>query len=87
MDFNMNFNKDNMLEKLQIIFHDIFDIDPKLITTNTTIDNLDEWDSMKHLELIMEIEKVFHVDFVPHEIILLNSVERIMTSLVAKAQN
>lgn len=73
-----------MLERLKNIFSKVLDTDAALITERTTIDNLSEWDSMKHLELIMEIEKEFNVEFAPHEIILMNTVERIMDKLKSK---
>lgn len=73
-----------MLEQLKEVFVRVLDVDPSSVNERTTIDNLDEWDSMKHLELVMEIEKEFHVEFQPHEIILMNSVKLIMDKLQAK---
>ena len=80
MDFNMNF-EELMFEKLQKIFADVLEIDKDQVKQDSTIDNLSGWDSMKHLELILEIEKIFQVEFLPHEMILLNTVERIMTKI------
>lgn len=73
-----------MLERLRNVFSKVLDIDPMLINEKTTIDDISEWDSMKHMELIVETEKEFNVEFMPHEIILLNTVERIMSSLNSK---
>lgn len=33
------------------------------ITLNTTADEVDDWDSMTHLQLISEVEKTFKVRF------------------------
>ena len=73
-----------MLEQLKNIFSTVLGVDQASVNEMSTIDNLDGWDSMKHLELVIEIEKSFKVEFLPHEIILLNSVERIMSKINSK---
>lgn len=73
-----------MLPRLQLVFKRVLNLDDEIINEKTTIDNFSQWDSMKHLELIMEIEKEFGVEFQPHEVILLNSVDRIMREVELK---
>ena len=70
-----------MLEKIQEVFEDVFDCEPEQVTLETTIDNLDEWDSLKHLQLVTTLEKEFNHKFSMDEIINLNSVAKIIESL------
>jgi acyl carrier protein len=73
-----------MLNQIKEIFAEVLEIDPNLVTESSTIENLDGWDSMKHLELVLAIESKFQINFQPHEVILLNSVERIINGICNK---
>ena len=70
-----------MLEKIQEVFEDVFDCEPEQVTLETTIDNLDEWDSLKHLQLVTTLEEEFNHKFSMDEIINRNSVAKIIESL------
>lgn len=67
-----------MLLKVQQTFAQVFNIDESLIDENVTMDNLDEWDSMRHMELVTALEKAFNIKFKMNEIINLNSVKAIL---------
>lgn len=73
-----------MLEDLKIIFADVLEINANLVSEKSTIENLEGWDSLKHLELVLAIEKKYNINFEPHEVILLNSVERILSAIQNK---
>lgn len=49
------------IEKLQDIFRDVFDDDTLSITNDTSAKDIDEWDSLTHMELIAEVEKTFDI--------------------------
>lgn len=48
------------------------------IERNMTAADLDKWDSLGHLKLIMELEKCFGIEFDDDQIVELASVEMIM---------
>lgn len=50
-----------IFEKLIPIFHDIFDDDALVITEETRREDIEDWDSMGHIYLIVEIEDVLGV--------------------------
>ena len=54
------------------------------ITTATTARDIDKWDSLNHLKLIMELEKRLHLEFDDNEIVELGSVDAIMQSIQRK---
>lgn len=76
-----------MLEKLKEVFVDVLGADPNEITIETNIDSLLEWDSLRHLELVTNIETKFDVKFKMNEIINLNSISSIISTIEEKAKS
>lgn len=55
-------------ERLEQIFREIFD-DPELkISLETTAEDIEDWDSLTHMQLILKIEKEFNIKFTISEI-------------------
>lgn len=52
-----------IIEELQEIFREIFDENDLVISRNTTAEDIEAWDSLTHLQLIMEVEQAFNVKF------------------------
>jgi acyl carrier protein len=44
------------------------------ITDNLTIDDLEAWDSLKHMDLVVSIEQAFKIELTLDEIIIMTSV-------------
>ncbi len=57
-----------ILAELQDIFRQVFDDDAIELADSTTADDVDGWDSMMHINLIIAIEKRFRVKFAAAEI-------------------
>lgn len=56
------------MELLQDIFRDVFDDEELTIGEETTAADIEDWDSLSHMQLIAEIEKRFGVHFTTDEI-------------------
>jgi acyl carrier protein len=67
-------NNDTILKQLNEIFIDVFDDDEINIEMGTSAEDIDEWDSVMHISLILEIENVFSVKFSSSEIAALKNV-------------
>jgi len=46
---------------LKQVFSDVFGVDPGEINDATTIDTIEQWDSLKHLNLVLALEEQFNV--------------------------
>ena len=57
-----------ILKRLQPVFRDIFDNDAIVITDLTTAKDIEDWDSLAHLQLIAAVEDEFHIHFSMGEI-------------------
>lgn len=54
-------------EKLQEVFCDVFDEEIKIFDEMTAND-VEDWDSLMHIQLIIAIEKAFQVKFSAQEV-------------------
>lgn len=52
-----------IMEKLQPVFRDIFDDDEITVTDSTTADDIEDWDSLAHMQLISAVEEAFEIEF------------------------
>ena len=49
-----------IIKKLGDIFQDIFDDENLIISNDTTAEDIDDWDSLAHITLIVAVEKDFN---------------------------
>jgi acyl carrier protein len=61
-------------EKLQDVFRDVFDDEEIIIDADTTADDIDAWDSLTHVQLIVAVEKEFAIKFSTVEIMKMKNV-------------
>jgi acyl carrier protein len=64
---------DSTLAELQDVFRQVFGDDTIVLQESTTADDIDGWDSMMHINLIIAIEKRFRVKFAAAEIAALKA--------------
>ena len=55
-------------EKLTDIFQDVFDDDSLVATPELTAKDVDGWDSLTHIRLMITVEKAFKIKFSTSEI-------------------
>ena len=60
--------------KLTPIFHDVLDNESIELSRSLTAGEVDEWDSLSHVRLIVAVERAFHVRFQSMEVADLKSV-------------
>jgi acyl carrier protein len=62
------------LEKLNPIFRQVFEDDDIIVKRETTSDDIDAWDSLSHINLVMAIEMEFKIRFALGELQSLKNV-------------
>ena len=63
----------------------VFGIDPSVITADASSGTIAEWDSVRHLQLMLALEEEFNVQFEADELVSLRSVTLIDQRLRASA--
>lgn len=56
-------SREEVFEKVQDIFRDVFDDDSLEITDSTNSDDIEDWDSLEHIALVVSMEKEFNLKF------------------------
>jgi acyl carrier protein len=54
--------REDVLDRLQAVFDDVF-LEPVKVTPDLTAKDVDEWDSLLHVSLIIAVERAFGVKF------------------------
>lgn len=55
--------RDDVYIRLTKVFHDVFDDDTIIISDSTTADDIDDWDSLEHINLVAAVESEFGIRF------------------------
>lgn len=77
-------DREEIFRKLNTIFKDILELDEVELGDNTTADDIDEWDSLSHIQLIVAVEKEFGIKFSSFEIKSLTDVGDFVNCIISK---
>jgi acyl carrier protein len=84
----MSTPSDEVPEQLKEIFARVLRVPMESITPDSSTKTTRNWDSLRHVELVLEVESAYGVSFAPTEIFALTSVrgfqERLMKKSAAK---
>ena len=65
-------------EKVIQVLINIFQVSPDKISTETTSDNVENWDSMNHINMILALEQEFGIRYDEEQVVSMLSVEEII---------
>jgi len=72
------------MEKLNGIFCEVFDDDDLVITPVMTANDVDGWDSLSHVNLIVAIEGRFNIRFSQKELLSFKNVGEMLRCIESK---
>ena len=61
--------RNDILARVQEVFRDELELDDLVLNEETTADDVEEWDSLSHIQLVVAIEKAFGIKFTSREIL------------------
>lgn len=77
-------NKEQTLSAIQDIMRDILDEPDIILTETTTASDVEGWDSLTHIHLVVAIEKHFKIKFASREILSWQNVGEMIGSIQDK---
>ena len=76
-----------MNDRLEKIIREVFDIEAETIDENWTSEDIPDWDSVSHMNLIMEVEKEFKIKIEIEEMFEVEKLKDIVKILEKKNVN
>ena len=73
-----------MLNRLTAVFRDVFDEDDIVINDETTADDIEDWDSLMHITLVLSVEKEFDLRLKAAEVGKLANVGALLDIMVER---
>ncbi len=80
-------DQDYILTNVQEAFKAAFDIDPQLVSVETTASDISGWDSVGHLSLAGSLEEVFGISLDVDDLMEMESVREIVRIITTKLSN
>jgi len=77
-------NRNEILNTVNNVFIDVLDDDNLVLTEATTANDVEEWDSLNHIQLVVAIERQFKIRFASQEILSWQNVGEMVDSIAAK---
>jgi len=78
-------DKIQILSEVQNIMRDVFDDERIVIDETTTANDVEGWDSLTHVQLVVTIEKHFKIKFNSQEILSWRDVGEMVNAIYSKA--
>lgn len=76
-----------VLSEMNKVFKEVFDDDEIQINDNVTANDIDGWDSLSHVNLILAIEKRFGIKFDLKELLTFQNVGDLRKSIESKLKS
>jgi acyl carrier protein len=77
-------DKTEILKRVNTVFIDVLDDEKLVLTEATTANDVEEWDSLNHIQLVVAVEKKFGIRFASREIQGWKNVGEMVDSISAK---
>lgn len=71
-------------ERLNDIFRDVFDDDSLSVSPTTTAADIEDWDSLSHITLMAAVEDEFRMKFSMKEVVEMKNVGEMVTIIAAR---
>ena len=76
--------REEIVKQVTLIFADVLDNDSIILTDEVTADDIDEWDSLTHIQLVVAIEKKMNIRFTSKEIQSWKNVGELIDTILNK---
>lgn len=73
-----------IFDKLTEIFRDVMDNDDIVVSDSTCADDIEEWDSLSQIQLVVAIERELGIKFNSKEITTWKNVGEMVDSIISK---
>ncbi|MFT3951124.1 MAG: acyl carrier protein [Oscillospiraceae bacterium] len=79
-------NQNEIFARLNEVFCDVFDDESITVSAQTTADDIDDWDSLEHINLIGAVESEFKLRFKMGEVSGMKNVGEMVQIIAARGK-
>ncbi len=76
--------REEVFERLNKVFRDVFDDDDITVTETTTSADIDDWDSLEHINLVAAVEQEFGMKFTMGQVVTMKNVGEMADIILQK---
>jgi acyl carrier protein len=76
--------REEVFERLNKVFRDVFDDDDITVTETTTSADIDDWDSLEHINLVAAVEQEFGMKFTMGQVVTMKNVGEMVDIILQK---
>jgi acyl carrier protein len=73
-----------LLNEVRNIAADVFSVDPRALDARSSPEQIEQWDSVQHLNLVLALEQRYSIQFEPEEMDRMHSLGEIAALVGAK---
>ena len=77
-------SRDEVFIKLNEVFRDVFDDESITVTDTTTADDIEDWDSLEHINLLAAVEQEFGMKFNMGQVVSMKNVGEMADIILAR---
>ena len=75
---------EDIVNRLNTIFREVFEDGSIQVTQEMTANDVEKWDSLSHLAMVMAVEKEFRIKFKLKELVSMKNVGDLINGIVAR---
>ena len=76
--------REEVYETLNEVFRDVFDDESIEVNDSTTSDDIEEWDSLEHINLIAAVEQEFGMKFSMGQVVTMKNVGEMVDIILSR---
>ncbi len=76
--------REEVFERLNKVFREVFDDDDITVTETTTSADIDDWDSLEHINLVAAVEQEFGMKFTMGQVVTMKNVGEMVDIILQK---
>ncbi len=76
--------KEEIYERLNNVFREVFDDEEIVVKPETTSSDIEDWDSLEHINLVVAVEQEFGIKFNMNEVTTMKNVGEMVEIIIAR---
>lgn len=77
-------SREEVFARLNEVFRNMFDDDSIVLNDNTTSDDIEDWDSLEHINLLVSVEQEFNIKFNMNEVTNMKNVGEMVDIIISR---